>query len=108
MVSAMSCLTCTQILGRCRRDDWELTPREHEVLELVSNGHSNVAASVCLALSERTVQAHVRNLLRKTGTASRTQLAVCAIRRGVLPLGPCGCEPAQPPAGGGPSPDRWR
>lgn len=90
----MSCLTCTGGLGRCRRSSWALTDRELEVLRLIGAGHSNAAAAVCLGLSERTVQSHVRNLLSKSRTSSRTQLVVCALRRGVLSMADCGCDEA--------------
>jgi DNA-binding CsgD family transcriptional regulator len=53
----------------------QLTQREDEVLHLVIEGLSNDEIAVRLAISRRTVEAHMRTLLRKTGVARRTQLA---------------------------------
>ncbi len=52
-----------------------ITPREIEVLELVSAGLSNKDIAARLYVSHRTVEKHIESLLRKTGTRSRTQLA---------------------------------
>ncbi len=45
----------------------ELTPREHEVLELMAEGRSNVAIADRLGLTERTVESNVRVVLSKLG-----------------------------------------
>ena len=52
-----------------------VTPRETEVLGLVSAGLSNKDIAARLYLSHRTVEKHIESLLRKTGARSRTQLA---------------------------------
>jgi DNA-binding CsgD family transcriptional regulator/energy-coupling factor transporter ATP-binding protein EcfA2 len=57
-----------------------VTPREIEILDLVSDGLSNRDIAARLYLSHRTVEKHVESLLRKTGARSRTQLA--AVRAG--------------------------
>ena len=51
-----------------------LTAREREILELVLAGkdNQNIASSLQLALG--TVKAHVHNILKKTGTATRQEL----------------------------------
>ncbi len=59
-----------------------VTPREIEVLDLVSDGLSNRDIAARLYLSHRTVEKHIESLLRKTGARSRTQLA--ALRAGAL------------------------
>jgi DNA-binding NarL/FixJ family response regulator len=59
-----------------------VTPREIEVLDLVSEGLSNRDIAARLYLSHRTVEKHVESLLRKTGARSRTQLA--AVRADAL------------------------
>jgi DNA-binding NarL/FixJ family response regulator len=59
-----------------------VTPREIEVLDLVSEGLSNRDIAARLYLSHRTVEKHIESLLRKTGARSRTQLA--AVRAGAL------------------------
>jgi DNA-binding NarL/FixJ family response regulator len=45
----------------------ELTEREHEVLELMAQGLTNTGIAKRLYLSERTVEAHIRHVLRKLG-----------------------------------------
>jgi DNA-binding NarL/FixJ family response regulator len=52
-----------------------ITSREAEVLGLVADGLANKQIAERLTLSVRTVEKHVESLLRKTGCASRTQLA---------------------------------
>jgi DNA-binding CsgD family transcriptional regulator len=55
-----------------------LTPREREVVQLVSAGNSNRQIAQQLVLSERTVESHVGNALAKLSLRSRSQLAVWA------------------------------
>ena len=59
-----------------------LTPRQREVLELIVEGLDNAQIATRLGISERTVRAHVSNVLERTGAANRTQAAVAAIQRG--------------------------
>jgi DNA-binding NarL/FixJ family response regulator len=58
----------------------ELTDREVEVLTCLAAGMSNKQVARSLGISVRTVTVHVSNLLRKTGTASRTEAAMWAVR----------------------------
>jgi len=53
-----------------------LTPREREVAELVAAGLTNREIARTLWIGEPTVKKHVTRLLRATGCASRTQLAI--------------------------------
>jgi DNA-binding CsgD family transcriptional regulator len=50
-----------------------LTAREHEVLQLMSEGASNAAIGEALVISQATVKSHVRHILRKLGAANRTE-----------------------------------
>jgi DNA-binding CsgD family transcriptional regulator len=59
----------------------ELTAREAEVLACIGDGMSNKQIARSLGISVRTVTVHVSNLLRKTGSASRTEAALWAVRR---------------------------
>ncbi len=65
-----------------------LSGRESQVVQLVADGLSNEQIAERLVLSARTVQTHVRAALKKTGTATRTELAVLAVREGLVPLKP--------------------
>jgi DNA-binding NarL/FixJ family response regulator len=59
----------------------ELTVRELQVLECLAAGMSNKQVAKSLDISIRTVAVHVSNLLRKTGSSSRTEAALWAVRR---------------------------
>ena len=59
-----------------------LTPREREVLRYVVAGATYAEIAAELVISEKTVSVHVSNLLRKTETASRRELAALALRTG--------------------------
>jgi DNA-binding NarL/FixJ family response regulator len=52
-----------------------LTRREHEVLRHVVAGRTYAEIARELFISEKTVSVHVSNVLRKTGTTSRIELA---------------------------------
>ena len=65
------------------RPGLDITPREREVLELIARGYSNKRIALELAISEKTVKAHVGRLLAKLGVADRTQAAVLAVREGL-------------------------
>jgi DNA-binding NarL/FixJ family response regulator len=64
---------------------YRLSPRELEVLSLAAQGLTNGGIAYRLGLSERTVQFHLRGVFSKTGTASRTEAVVLALRQGWLP-----------------------
>ena len=57
----------------------ELTPREREVVSLLSQGLSNPQIGMKLHLSPRTVEKHVTSLFRKTDTNNRSELVGYAI-----------------------------
>ncbi|HEV7979538.1 LuxR C-terminal-related transcriptional regulator [Amycolatopsis sp.] len=52
----------------------ELSPREHDVARLLSDGHTNREIAEALFLSRRTVEQHVASVLRKLKISSRTEL----------------------------------
>lgn len=64
-----------------------LTVRELQVVKLLAEGRSNADISQELILSPRTVHSHVSNALRKTGCSNRTELAVLAIKEGLVESG---------------------
>jgi two-component system nitrate/nitrite response regulator NarL len=66
--------------GEPQTDD--LTAREREVLGCMASGMTNQQVAKSLGISIRTVAVHVSRVLRKTGSASRTEAALWAVRRG--------------------------
>lgn len=56
----------------------ELTPREIQVLRLLTTGVGNEEIAETLNISLNTVKTHIQHLLDKTGFANRTQLAIQA------------------------------
>lgn len=60
-----------------------LTPREREVLRLVSTGLANKQIARRLGISERTVKAHLTAVFQRIGVADRTQAALWAERHGL-------------------------
>jgi DNA-binding NarL/FixJ family response regulator len=53
-----------------------LTPRQHEILQMVGQGHSNKQIARQCQLSENTVKVHVSAILRALGLNNRTQAGV--------------------------------
>ena len=51
-----------------------LTAREREIAELVAAGRTNREVAAQLVLSERTIEAHLRNVYAKLGVRSRVEL----------------------------------
>lgn len=53
----------------------QLTPREREILQLISRGHRDRDIADGLHISEKTVQKHVQSVLSKLGVQNRTEAA---------------------------------
>lgn len=64
-----------------------LTPREREVLRLLTRGLNNPEIAAALYLSPHTVRTHVGNILRKLGVHSRGEAARAAIQAWELDFG---------------------
>jgi DNA-binding NarL/FixJ family response regulator len=62
----------------------ELTSRERSILQLVGDGKNNQEIAEALHLSVGTVKNHVTAILQKLGLRDRTQLAIFAIRNGIV------------------------
>jgi non-specific serine/threonine protein kinase len=67
--------------SRGRRD---LSPRELEVLALVADGRSDGEIAAKLVISKKTASAHVAHIKNKLGVESRVEIAVSAIRAGLV------------------------
>ena len=61
-----------------------LSPREQEVVKLIAEAHTNKEIASILSLSEKTVESHRANLLRKLGMRDRVELVRYAIRQGLV------------------------
>lgn len=61
-----------------------LTPREREVLMHLARGYSYKQIALRLEISPRTVESHVRAVLRKLQLSSRNEVSHWAARRGIL------------------------
>jgi DNA-binding NarL/FixJ family response regulator len=68
--------------GSPREDD--LTPREEEIVKLVAEAHTNREIADILHLSEKTVENHRSNAMRKLGMRDRVELVRYAIRKGLI------------------------
>ena len=63
---------------------YNLTNREVQVLRHLGLGLTNREISTSLGISIETVKEHVQNILRKTDGSDRTQVAVWAVRKGLI------------------------
>ncbi len=55
-------------------DTHQLSPREHEVMQLLLEGLTTTAIADRLSISRHTVRDHLKHLYRKTETRSRAEL----------------------------------
>jgi len=58
-----------------------LSPREQEVLQLVSQGATNKIIADTLVISENTVKTHLRSIMEKLHLANRSQAAAYAVKK---------------------------
>ncbi|MBV8937488.1 MAG: response regulator transcription factor, partial [Alphaproteobacteria bacterium] len=67
-----------------RHSPWsELTRRQCDVLALIAQGKANKLIADSLKMSESTVKAHVKQIIRRLNVANRTQAALLATRTSV-------------------------
>jgi DNA-binding NarL/FixJ family response regulator len=69
--------------GQAQPDD-PLSPRELEVVKLVAEAYTNRQIAATLNVSEKTVESHRANVLRKLGMRDRVEIVRYAIRRGLI------------------------
>lgn len=63
---------------------FEISDREYEVLQLISEGFSNKEIAMALFLTESTIKTHVSNLLLKLNAKRRTQAVQIAKNQNIL------------------------
>lgn len=76
--------TFTSNLTADQQQDFDLTPREIEVLYLLAEGASNIEISRRLFISISTVKTHISGLMRKLQCTNRTAAAKIARDHGLL------------------------
>ena len=62
----------------------DLSERELEMLQLITNGYSNAQITQVLHLSLNTVKTHIRACYRKIGADTRAHAVVWGVRHGLL------------------------
>jgi DNA-binding NarL/FixJ family response regulator len=100
MASILSCLR-TVASGRSWMEDCvfrdsarqeryprsELTPREHQVLEMVEQGFKNKEIALELGIRPGTVKIHLKHIFEKTGVRGRYGLAISGLKeRGLVSM----------------------
>jgi DNA-binding CsgD family transcriptional regulator len=61
-----------------------LTPREHEVLELLAQGMATIEIATALGISRVTARNHVTRVIEKLGVKTRLQAVLAASRLGLV------------------------
>jgi two-component system, NarL family, response regulator LiaR len=72
------------VVDRARLEAIGITPREHEILELIAAGLSNREIAEKLFVSENTVKTHSRRLFDKLNAKRRTQAVQRAKEAGLI------------------------
>lgn len=66
-----------------RKENFNLTPKEIEVLKLIVKGLNNNEIANKLVLSLSTVKFHIENIFAKLNANNRTRAAVIAVKMGI-------------------------
>ena len=64
--------------------DRKISPREHDIVNLLKEGMSNKEIARAADLSPETVKAHIKTLLLKFNAKNRTEVVVRAIEDGLI------------------------
>src|SRR5579862_8142254 len=70
--------------GAASTKDYGLTPHELKIVRKIANASSNKEMGLELSISERTVKHHLTNIFNKLGISSRVELAVFALKHGLI------------------------
>ncbi|MCU1330422.1 MAG: two-component response regulator [Bryobacterales bacterium] len=63
-----------------------LTPREHQVLQLVAKGLTNKEIGRAFGISDNTARNHVNSIIEKLEVSDRTEAATIAMRQGLVSM----------------------
>lgn len=63
-----------------------LSPREREILPLVAEGKDNREIGKTLFISEKTAKNYVTSIRKKLGLKNRTQIALFALKEGIVEI----------------------
>ena len=89
--AALAGSAAARVLDLLRRGDSLVTPadlltaRERDILALVAQGDDNRAIALKLSLAEKTVGNRLSEIFQKLGVSNRTQAAIVAVQRGLVP-----------------------
>ena len=72
------------VLERGEQAESELTPREEEIVKMVAEANTSREIAEMLHLSEKTVENHRANAMKKLGMRDRVELVRYAIRQGLI------------------------
>lgn len=72
------------VLERGEQTESELTPREEEIVKMVAEANTSREIAEMLHLSEKTVENHRANAMKKLGMRDRVELVRYAIRQGLV------------------------
>ncbi len=81
-------LSCLRALmptaSQAARDTFGLSRRESEIVSAIALGNMNKDIAQMFSISEDTVKHHLTNIFNKLGVANRLELALFAIRKGLV------------------------
>ena len=70
------------VLRRVRRMPRAPSPREREIIGRIATGAANAEAAAALGIAEKTVEGHLARMYARYSVATRTELAMLALREG--------------------------
>jgi len=73
--------------GAASAKNYGLTPHELKIVRKIANASSNKEMGQELSISERTVKHHLTNIFNKLGISNRVELAVFALKHGLVNSG---------------------
>jgi DNA-binding NarL/FixJ family response regulator len=83
---ADSLIPASQVRATPGKGRGELTERERQVVQLLSEGLSNKLIADRLGISDHTAKFHVNGVMMKLGASTRTEAVVEGMRRGLVKL----------------------